>query len=159
VNIYVGDAPLTTPGSVLKYNPAVAISATNPTVYSLNVPAYKAGFDGVTRSQYVGIRGVAFAPNGDLYVADDPTASLVLPVLPTKQGNLWRVPYPATPLSVLTYAPASGLGRAFRSSFPFTVSGNSSRCTNPAGTMYSGKLPRKCLPSSSAPISSPSPQV
>jgi hypothetical protein len=110
INLYVGDAPLTTPGSVLKYDPTQGISATNPTVYSLNVPSYKANFDNVTRTQYVGIRGLAFAPNGDLYVADDPTANLVLPVLPTRQGNLWKVAYPATPLSITNILPTSGPG-------------------------------------------------
>jgi hypothetical protein len=110
VSIYIGDSPLTTPGSVLQYNPALPLSTTNPASYSVNVPAYTSKFDGVTRTQYVGIAGMAIAPNGDLYVADDPTTNLIVTppaVLPTQQGHLWKVPFPGAPLTVSSYTPAS----------------------------------------------------
>jgi hypothetical protein len=110
VYIYVGDAPITTPGSVLQYDPTLPTGAGNPASYSVNVPAYKSAFDGVTRNQYVGIRGLAVDPSGNLYVADDPTTNLVLPVLPTGQGHLWKVPFPGTPLTVRTYTPNTGPG-------------------------------------------------
>ena len=94
--LYVGDSPLTTPGSILRYDPKTFAVTT----YSANVPAYTSNFDGVTRSAYRNPFGLAFAPNGDLYVADDPTASLVIPVLPPLQGHLWRVPKVAAPPAI-----------------------------------------------------------
>jgi hypothetical protein len=102
--IYVGDAPLTTPGSILRWNPATGQVST----YSLHVPAYTSTFDNVTRTQYVNPYGVALAPNGDLYVGDDPSAALVLPTLPTLQGHLWRVAALPTGPSVTSIAPTSG---------------------------------------------------
>jgi hypothetical protein len=86
--LYIGDSPLTTPGSILKYDPARLTVST----YSASVPAYTSNFDNTVRSQYVNPFGLAFGPSGDLYVADGPTASLVIPVLPTLQGHLWRIP-------------------------------------------------------------------
>jgi len=94
--LYIGDSPLTTPGSILKYDPlTLAVS-----VYSSRVPPYVSTFDGGQRSQYANPFGLGFAPNGDLYVADDPTASLVIAVIPTLQGHLWRVPKTATPPTI-----------------------------------------------------------
>lgn len=106
--IYIGDSPLTTPGSILKYNPLTfAVS-----FYSVNVPAYIT-YDGSTVTQYRNPFGLAFAPNGDLYVADDPTAALAVPTPPTLAGHLWRVPAaPAIPtvtsLSLTSGALAGG---------------------------------------------------
>ncbi len=45
---------------------------------------------------------------------------------------------------------ASGAGRARRSTFPFRVSGRRSSTTNAEGTMYSGRLVRRCSRSSPA---------
>jgi len=102
--IYIGDSPLTTPGSILRYNPATFTVSS----YSTNVPAYTSNFDGVTRNRYVNPWGLAFAPNGDLYVADDPTASLVLPVLPSTQGHLWRIPAAPAPPTITSLSLTSG---------------------------------------------------
>jgi hypothetical protein len=102
--VYVGDSPLTTPGSILRYDPVTL----TVTTYSLHVPPYTSTFDGVQRSQYVNPFGLAFAPNGDLYVADDPTTALAIPVVPTLQGHLWRVPKAANPPTVTSLQLTSG---------------------------------------------------
>jgi hypothetical protein len=102
--LYIGDSPLTTPGSILKYDPAKLTVST----FSASVPAYTSNFDNTVRSQYVNPFGLAFGPNGDLYVADDPTASLVIPVLPTLQGHLWRVPAVAAPPTITSLQLTSG---------------------------------------------------
>ena len=112
VSLYIGNSPITTPGSVLQYDPTQPVGNTNPATYSVNVPAYTSKFDNVTRTQYVGIGGVAVAPNGDLYVADDPTFNMIVvppATLPTQQGHLWKVPYPGAPLTVISFTPASVL--------------------------------------------------
>jgi hypothetical protein len=103
-NIYIGDSPRTTPGSVLKWTPSTGQVST----YSLNVPAYTASFDGATRNQYANPYGVGLMPNGDLIVGDDPAAALVVAVVPTTQGHLWRVPATAVGLSVTSVTPNSG---------------------------------------------------
>ena len=110
VFLYVGDSPITTPGSILQYDPTLPVSVTNPVTYSKNVPAYTSKFDGQVRTQYVGVRGLAMAPNGDLYIADDPTSSLIVvapAVLPTTEGHLWKVAFPGTALTVRSFTPAS----------------------------------------------------
>src|SRR5215470_10978313 len=91
VDIFIGEAPVNgTPGDILKCTPSSGVIS----IYSANVPSYTtntgiAGFD-VPRNAYAGPLSLAFAPNGDLYVGDDPTYSLVVAVLPTQQGHLWR---------------------------------------------------------------------
>lgn len=122
VAIYLGDAPLTTPGQILRWvppttaNPAGALS-----VYSTFVPAYTSTFDNVTRHQYAGPIGLGMAPNGDLYVGDDPTFSLVAAVLPTTQGHLWRVPAAPAVLSVTSVAPNNG---PLAGGTPVTITGS-----------------------------------
>jgi hypothetical protein len=103
--LYIGDSPLTTPGSILRYD-SVALTVST---YSATVPAYTSTFDGVVRTAYRNPYGLAFAPNGDLYVADDPTAALVVPVVPTLQGHLWRVPAVAAPPTITSLQLTSGL--------------------------------------------------
>jgi hypothetical protein len=106
VSLYIADSPVTTPARILKFNPALPLGPANPTLYSAAVPAYVAAFDGKTRTQYEGIGGIVVAPNGDLYVADDPTLPLAAP--PANQGHLWRVSPPAAPPSIQSFSPASG---------------------------------------------------
>ncbi|MDQ1633062.1 MAG: hypothetical protein QOC80_3034 [Frankiaceae bacterium] len=100
--LYVGDAPLNGPGSVLVYNP----SSGGTNVLSTNVPAYTATFDGVTRSTYSNIGGLGLGPNGDIYVGDDPSRPLATP--PNGQGHLWRVPGTAFQPSITSISPATG---------------------------------------------------
>jgi len=102
--IYIGDSPLTTPGSIIRWN----LTTNTTSTYSVNVPPYTAGFDGGTRSQYVNPYGLALAPNGDLYVGDDPAAALVVAVVPTAQGHIWRVPAVAPAPVISSISPNAG---------------------------------------------------
>jgi sugar lactone lactonase YvrE len=102
--IYVGDAPLTTAGRILRYDPAARTIAT----VSSSVPAYVSTFDGQLRTGYYNPWGLALAPNGDLYVSDDPTASLAIPAPPSLQGHLYRVPASPLPPTVTSLDPATG---------------------------------------------------
>src|SRR5215470_396523 len=109
VDIFIGEAPVNgTPGDILKCTPSSGVIS----IYSANVPSYTtntgiAGFD-VPRNAYAGPLSLAFAPNGDLYVGDDPTYSLVVAVLPTQQGHLWRVANQPSGLSIVDIAPNIG---------------------------------------------------
>ena len=58
--------------------------------------------------------------------------------------NPWKLGFSAG-------ASSSGAGSAFRSSFPFTVSGIRSNRTYAAGTMYSGRVSDRCPRNCSAP--------
>jgi hypothetical protein len=100
--IYIGDAPLASPDSILRYNPATSIVDT----YSNTVPSYTSAFDGATRTAYFGPMGLGLAPNGDLYIGDDPTFSLATP--PLQQGHIWLVPALAAAPAVTGIAPSSG---------------------------------------------------
>lgn len=103
--LYVGDAPFTTSGSILRYD---AASGTATVISTTVVPAYTSTFDGVTRSQYFNPYGVALHPSGDIYVGDDPTAALRIALLPTLQGHLWRIPAVPAPPTVSSVAPNQG---------------------------------------------------
>ncbi|HZU34058.1 MAG TPA: IPT/TIG domain-containing protein, partial [Candidatus Angelobacter sp.] len=103
-NLFVGDSPLTTPGSILRWNPTTGTLST----YSVNVPAYTSNFDNQTRNQYVNPFGLGFLPNGDLMVGDDFSASLTIAAVPTNQGHIWRVAAAPTPPTVTSIAPNSG---------------------------------------------------
>ena len=103
-NLYIGDSPLTTPGSILRWNPSTGALST----YSVNVPAYTSNYDNQTRNQYVNPFGLGFLPNGDLMVGDDFSASLVVPVAPTTQGHLWRVAAAPTPPTITSISPNNG---------------------------------------------------
>jgi hypothetical protein len=98
--LYVGDAPFTTVGSILRYDKTTGVVTT---ISNSVTPAYASGFDGVTRSQYFNPYGLALHPvTGDLYVGDDPTSGLRIAVLPTLQGHLWRIPALPAPPTIMS---------------------------------------------------------
>ena len=113
VSLYLGDSPLTgiTGIGIVKWTPSTGAVST----YSTDInPTYQ-GSDGVhtnTYTKYANPTGLAFAPNGDLYVADDPSFRCALPTCaapPTNQGHLWKVsPTPAAP-TVTSVAPNQGV--------------------------------------------------
>ncbi|HET6934996.1 MAG TPA: IPT/TIG domain-containing protein [Candidatus Angelobacter sp.] len=102
--MYVGDSPLSSAGRILRWTPATGAVIT----YSQNVPPYTSAFDNGTRSQYWNPWGLGLDKAGNLIVGDDPTSALVLAVLPTGQGHVWKIPpVPAAP-TVTSIAPGSG---------------------------------------------------
>jgi hypothetical protein len=102
--LYVGDAPFTTSGTILRYDSSTGL--VTPISNSIT-PSY-VGSDGVTRSQYFNPYGIGLHPNGDIYVADDWTSGLRVPVLPTVQGHLWRIPALPAPPTVTSLSLTSG---------------------------------------------------
>jgi hypothetical protein len=129
VFLYIGDSPFTTSASVLKYQPGAALGPSNPTVYSTNItPSYNATIGGVakTYTQYFGAMGLAVAPNGDLYVGDDPSFSFVPPpggAAPTALGHLWKIAFPGAPLSIGSFAPATAVYNAGNTNVTITGTG------------------------------------
>ncbi|HEY2912455.1 MAG TPA: IPT/TIG domain-containing protein [Candidatus Angelobacter sp.] len=103
-NIYIGDSPITTAGSILRWNPMTGAVST----YSSNVPAYTSNFDNQTRNQYYNPFSLAFMPNGDLMVGDDFSASLAVAPAPTLQGHIWRVAAAPTPPTITSISPNNG---------------------------------------------------
>jgi hypothetical protein len=102
--ITLGDSPLNTPARVLTWNPVANTQAVLSTDIS---PAYTSGFDGVTRTQYKNITGMAINPATlDVYVGDDPSFPLATPV--NAQGHLWRIPGNALQPVVTGIAPSTG---------------------------------------------------
>ena len=102
--ITLGDAPRTTPSRVLSWNPVTGTQAVLSTDIS---PAYTSTFDGVTRTQYQNITGIALDPATlDTYVGDDPSFPLLTPV--NAQGHLWKVPGNALQPVVTGIAPTTG---------------------------------------------------
>jgi len=76
--ITIGDAPPNTPARVLTWNPVTNTQSVLSTDIS---PAYTSTFDGVTRTQYKNITGMAINPATlDVYVGDDPSFPLLTPV-------------------------------------------------------------------------------
>jgi len=139
--IYIGDAPRIGTNQILRWNPATG----TVDQYSLNVTTYTATADGVSQSQfstYAGPLGVALAPNGDLYVGDDPSFSFVAPAAnpnaaaPTTQGHLWKITPgvnntpPPPSVTVTAIAPTNG-SNAGGTAVTITGTGFS---TNPGGT-------------------------
>ncbi|PWT89045.1 MAG: hypothetical protein C5B56_07785 [Proteobacteria bacterium] len=102
--LYVGDAPFTTNGSILRYDSSTGIIANISTAVT---PSY-VGSDGVTRSQYFNPYGIGLHPNGDIFVSDDWTSGLRVPVLPTLQGHLWRIPALPAPPTVTSLSLSQG---------------------------------------------------
>ncbi|PWT89046.1 MAG: hypothetical protein C5B56_07790 [Proteobacteria bacterium] len=110
VSIYIGDSPFTNSASILKYTPG----AGTLTTYSTNIsPSYTATIGGITKTytQYFGAIGLGLAPNGDLYVGDDPSFSFIPPAgaaVPTGLGHIWKIAFPGAPLSISGFTPATG---------------------------------------------------
>ncbi|MDQ1750627.1 MAG: hypothetical protein QOE71_1683 [Pseudonocardiales bacterium] len=100
--LYIGDSPRNLPAQVL----AFTLSNKAETLYSTTVPTYIAGFDNQSRNQYASITGLGLAPNGDVYVGDDPTAALT--IVANAQAHLWRVPFTAAAPTVTAIAPSTG---------------------------------------------------
>jgi IPT/TIG domain len=103
-NLYIGDSPITTPGSILRWNPSTGALAT----YSAYVPAYTSNYDNQTRNQYYNPFSLGFMPNGDLMVGDDFSASLTVATPPTIQGHIWRVAAAPTPPAIASISPNNG---------------------------------------------------
>jgi len=102
--ITLGDSPLNTVARVLTWNP---LSNTQSVLSTDISPAYTSGFDGVNRTQYKNITGIAINPATlDAYVGDDPSFPLLTPV--NAQGHLWKVPGNALQPVVTGVAPATG---------------------------------------------------
>lgn len=102
--ITLGDSPLNTVARVLTWNP---VSNTQSVLSTDISPAYTSGFDGVNRTQYKNITGIAINPATlDTYVGDDPSFPLLTPV--NAQGHLWKVPGNALQPVVTAIAPATG---------------------------------------------------
>jgi hypothetical protein len=98
--LYVGDSPRLTGATVLRYR----VSTDTQDVYSTNVPPYVFTNTTVTPpttqtfSTYQNVTGLTLAPNGDLFVGDDPTFGLPTPPAPpTGAGHLWLVPAGSVP--------------------------------------------------------------
>jgi len=102
--LYIADAPRNTPSQVLRWNPVTGTQD----VYSTDItPSYTSVFDGVTRSKFQNITGLALNPaNLDLYVGDDPSFPLATPV--NAQGHLWRIAGGASQPAITGIAPSSG---------------------------------------------------
>jgi hypothetical protein len=85
--VFVGDAPLSLTGTVLRYN----VFTDTQDIVSSAVPSYQATYP-VAHSQttYTGITGIAIDPSGNLYVGDDPTVNAALPP-PLFQGKMWKI--------------------------------------------------------------------
>jgi hypothetical protein len=141
-SLYIGDSPLNgTPGiGVVQWN--VGTSAV--TTYSNNINPSYSGSNGVqvsTYTQYANPTGLAFHPNGDLYVADDPSfrcAAPACPTPPTTQGHLWRVPpAPAAP-TVTGLNPNTGVPEGGTT---VTISGTGFSTTSGATTIAFGGVP------------------
>lgn len=102
--LYIADAPRSTPAQVLSYNPATGAQSTVSTDIS---PAYTSAFDGVTRTTYQNITGLALDPASlDVYVGDDPSFPLATPV--NAQGHLWKIAGTASQPVVTSVTPATG---------------------------------------------------
>ena len=85
---YVADSPGTTPATVMRFHPNTGLqdivsTTVTPPYDSLLTP-------GTTVSTYTSITGLAVNPHsGDLFIGDDPTATLVNP--PTNKGHLFTI--------------------------------------------------------------------
>jgi hypothetical protein len=85
--IFVGDAPLSGNGTVLRYN----VYTDTQDVVSANVPAYALNYPNAhTQTTYTGITGLALDSAGNLYVGDDPTLNAAVRP-PVQLGKLWTV--------------------------------------------------------------------
>jgi hypothetical protein len=85
--LFVGDAPLSLVGTVLRYN----VDTDTQDIVSAHVPAYTANYPvGRSLTTYTGITGIALDTAGNLYVGDDPTVGAALPP-PIGQGKLWKI--------------------------------------------------------------------
>ncbi|KQU68851.1 IPT/TIG domain-containing protein [Phycicoccus sp. Root101] len=102
--LYIADAPRNTPSQVLTYNPRTGATDVLSTDIS---PAYTSTFDGVRRTQYQNITGVAVDPATlDVYVGDDPSFPLATPV--NAQAHEWKAAGAASQPSVTGVSPATG---------------------------------------------------
>ncbi|MGZ4743648.1 MAG: IPT/TIG domain-containing protein [Oryzihumus sp.] len=102
--LYVADAPRNTPSRVLTWNPVTGAQD----VLSTDVtPAYTSAFDGIRRTGYQNVTGLAVRTDTlDVYVGDDPSFPLATPV--TAQGHAWQVAGGATRPVVTGISPSSG---------------------------------------------------
>ncbi len=102
--LYISDSPRNTPAQVLTWNPVTRDQAVLSTDIS---PAYTATFDGVRRTQYQNITGLALnLATLDLYVGDDPSFPLATPV--NAQGHLWKISGNAQRPAIASVSPGTG---------------------------------------------------
>jgi hypothetical protein len=101
--IYVADAPRILPSVIKRWDPATGAVD----VVSSNVEPYQDNFNNKVQTEYTGAFALGLAPNGDLYVGDDPTVATG--VATAGQGHIFSVPgqLAATP-TVTGIAPTSG---------------------------------------------------
>jgi hypothetical protein len=100
--LYVADSPGATGAAVLRYHPGTGLQD----IVSTSVNPYDSLLNpGQTVSTYTSVVGLAVNPhNGDLFIGDDPTATLANP--PTNKGHLFTIK------GVNGVAPANCVGTA-----------------------------------------------
>ncbi len=85
-HLFVGEAPVDGPSSVLRYDPVNNIQD----LYTSTVPAFTSPFDGLSVTNYLSITGLGLRQDtGELFVGDDPTVNALNP--PVGMGHLWSV--------------------------------------------------------------------
>jgi hypothetical protein len=103
--IYVADAPRVGPAVIKRWDPFTGAID----IVSQNVRPYQDAFNGVTQTSYTGPMSLGVAPNGDLYVGDDPTVAAGAATV--AQGHIFKVDgspqLPPAP-TVTGVAPSSG---------------------------------------------------
>jgi hypothetical protein len=84
--LFVGEAPVDGPSSVLRYDPVNNIQD----LYTSTVPTFTSPFNGASVSNYLSITGLGLRQDtGELFIGDDPTVNEVNP--PAGMGHLWSV--------------------------------------------------------------------
>ncbi len=147
--LYIADAPLSaTPDNfgigIVRWNVG---SGQVLTLSSSIRPSYSGSIDGITfntYSHYASPIGVGVAPNGDVYVADDPSFTFVAPASnpnlapPTTQGHLWKVSFVAAPPEVTGVSPNTGVPQGGTT---VTIQGTGFRTGTTATTFTFGGAP------------------
>jgi hypothetical protein len=103
--VYVADAPRTGAGTIKRWDPV----AGTIDVISRSVQPYTDTFSNVQQSQYTGPVALGLAPNGEIYVGDDPTVAAG--AVTAGVGHIFRLPAPSlavNPPAVTNIAPTSG---------------------------------------------------
>lgn len=158
-SLYIGDSPLNgTPGmGIVKWT----VGTSTTSIYTNNINPSYSGSDGIRVNSYSQLAnpvGLAFDPNGNLLVSDDPSfrcAAPACPAPPTSQGHLWTVSATAAAPTVTGLSPSSGVPAGGTS---VTISGTGFSTAAGATTVAFGSaspVTASCTSNKSCTVASP----